>query len=395
MHQIHLKTVERRKVIKMNVKKGPLSERLKELRLSKGYSLQELADRSNTSKSAINMYERGERHPKYEALVSMASAFDVDVDYLLGKADDQQRKGKKAEFYQRLREAMAICGITQSELTRLTGIPKSAISQYVSGAFAPRGDRLAAIAEVLGVSEPWLLGYEDYEKVESYSPNKLPRRKCIKFRMKEAMLLSNKKLIDVSLETGIAKGTISNYLHGKYEPKAEAVAKIAKVLGVSDMWLMGHDVPMCSKYEPPPRACDALERAKMDFFALDDDEKRRFVMEMANVMREAVADPEPQGYPRGVYVIQHIPTGKVYVGSSVNPDHRIKQHLLALRRGGHVVEDMQADYDRYGEDYSFTVIDSIASPSERHKEYDWMEKYGSYRRECGYNYKHRHLKTVL
>ena len=74
--------------------------------------------------------------------------------------------------------------------------------------------------------------------------DKLQRTTYTKDRMKEAMLRANKKQIDISRETGIAKGTISNYLYGKYEPKPEAVAKIAKSLDVSDMWLMGYDVPM-------------------------------------------------------------------------------------------------------------------------------------------------------
>lgn len=79
--------------------------------------------------------------------------------------------------------------------------------------------------------------------------DKLQRPARPKDRLKEAMLRINKKQIDVSRETGIAKGTISNYLHGKYEPKPDAVAKIARVLGVSDMWLMGYDVPMRRKRE--------------------------------------------------------------------------------------------------------------------------------------------------
>ncbi len=74
--------------------------------------------------------------------------------------------------------------------------------------------------------------------------DKVQRVTSTKDRLKEAMLRANKKQIDISRETGIAKGTISNYLYGKYEPKPEAVAKLAESLNVSDMWLMGYDVPM-------------------------------------------------------------------------------------------------------------------------------------------------------
>lgn len=74
--------------------------------------------------------------------------------------------------------------------------------------------------------------------------DKLQRSASTMDRLKEAMQRANKKQIDISRETGIAKGTISNYMYGKYEPKPEAVAKLAKSLDVSDMWLMGYDVPM-------------------------------------------------------------------------------------------------------------------------------------------------------
>jgi repressor LexA len=61
--------------------------RLKELRLSKGMSLRDLAVACNTSKSAIGYYENNQRRPKYETLEAFADIFNVDIDYLLGKSD--------------------------------------------------------------------------------------------------------------------------------------------------------------------------------------------------------------------------------------------------------------------------------------------------------------------
>ena len=48
----------------------------------------------------------------------------------------------------------------QSELCDRTKIPKSAISQYISGAFEPKQDRIYLIAKALDVSEAWLMGYD-------------------------------------------------------------------------------------------------------------------------------------------------------------------------------------------------------------------------------------------
>ena len=67
------------------------SLRLRELRNSKDLSQQKFADIIGTSKSSINMYERGEREPGLETLETIADYFNVDLDYLLGKSDIPNR----------------------------------------------------------------------------------------------------------------------------------------------------------------------------------------------------------------------------------------------------------------------------------------------------------------
>ncbi len=60
---------------------------LRLLRNEKNLSQQELADALKISKSAINMYERGERQPNFETLEIIADYFNVDIDFLLGRTD--------------------------------------------------------------------------------------------------------------------------------------------------------------------------------------------------------------------------------------------------------------------------------------------------------------------
>ena len=60
----------------------------------------------------------------------------------------------------RIKQAMASLGMTQAELCKITGIPKSAISQYISGAFRPKQDRTFLIADALKVSPGWLMGFD-------------------------------------------------------------------------------------------------------------------------------------------------------------------------------------------------------------------------------------------
>ena len=92
-------------------------------------------------------------------------------------------------------------------------------------------------------------------------------------------------------------------------------------------------------------------------------------------------------YPRTIYAIRHNVTQRIYIGSSFNYKQRVKNHLYALRGHRHPVEDMQKDFEAFGDDYTITVLEENIDYANRHKEYEWMEKYQSYVREKGYNYK--------
>lgn len=63
-------------------------------------------------------------------------------------------------------------------------------------------------------------------------------------RLRTAMRVKGKKQVDLIRATGINRGAMSSYLSGRYEPKQEAVYKLAMALDVSEMWLWGYDVPM-------------------------------------------------------------------------------------------------------------------------------------------------------
>ncbi len=61
-------------------------------------------------------------------------------------------------FSERFCEALSIRNITAAELSRKLNINEGTISQYKKGLYEPKQRRLQAIAEVLNVSIPWLMG---------------------------------------------------------------------------------------------------------------------------------------------------------------------------------------------------------------------------------------------
>ena len=76
-------------------------ERLKALREKEGMSREALGQAVDASPSAIGMWERGDRSPSNETVVSLARRFDVSTDYLLtGYRPDASDLGRQTGLSQ-------------------------------------------------------------------------------------------------------------------------------------------------------------------------------------------------------------------------------------------------------------------------------------------------------
>ena len=80
------------------------------------------------------------------------------------------------------------------------------------------------------------------------------------------MRIRNMKQVDLVRATGLAKGGISNYVTGRYEPKSDVISKLAKALDCSEMWLWGYDVPMEREKNSPS---DKLQLAEGEQLLLE------------------------------------------------------------------------------------------------------------------------------
>lgn len=69
-------------------------------------------------------------------------------------------------------------------------------------------------------------------------------KKEFKDRLKQAMAYQNMKAADVCERGNIPKSAMSYYMSGRSEPKSDRLYIIAKVLDVSEAWLLGYDVAM-------------------------------------------------------------------------------------------------------------------------------------------------------
>ena len=78
-----------------------------------------------------------------------------------------------SDFAERLRIALDFRNMKATELSALTGINKSTISQYLSKEYEPKRDRLELFAKTLNVNEAWLIGYDVPMKISSSSNDSL------------------------------------------------------------------------------------------------------------------------------------------------------------------------------------------------------------------------------
>ena len=104
------------------------SETLARLRRERGLTQAELAARLGISKSAVSMYERGNREPELELLQAMADQFGVSVSSLLGREEPPLVNGdaELTAFLEQLRD--------RPELRMLFSVTKNATKQDVEAA---------------------------------------------------------------------------------------------------------------------------------------------------------------------------------------------------------------------------------------------------------------------
>ena len=74
------------------MEKTDFGRRIRKLRIDKGYSMQDLANELNVTKSSINMWENSNSIPKDNILIALSKIFNVSIDYLLGNEKMEENK---------------------------------------------------------------------------------------------------------------------------------------------------------------------------------------------------------------------------------------------------------------------------------------------------------------
>lgn len=64
------------------------SSRIKELRNSKGLTMEQLAKDLGTTRATISNFENEQRKPSLDMVIKIADYFQISIDYLVGRTDD-------------------------------------------------------------------------------------------------------------------------------------------------------------------------------------------------------------------------------------------------------------------------------------------------------------------
>lgn len=92
-----------------------------------------------------------------------------------------------ATIGERIKDAMTLRHMTAADLSRATGITRSALSRYLRGAYEPKRDKLVQLAGALRVNPAWLMGYD----VDRDSDVPTPTRPVINIPRKKSQITFN------------------------------------------------------------------------------------------------------------------------------------------------------------------------------------------------------------
>ena len=111
--------------------------------------------------------------------------------------------------------------------------------------------------------------------------NKEKTETCGK-RIEKALIIREMKQADLCKRANIPKSSLSLYLKGSYEPKQDKIYKMASVLNVSEIWLMGYDVPMERSESVPSNSSELTDSEKimLDLFRRIPESQQEVLIQM-------------------------------------------------------------------------------------------------------------------
>ena len=101
-------------------------------------------------------------------------------------------------------------------------------------------------------------------------------------RIREALQIRNMKQVELCEKSGIKKSSLNSWITQRWQPKQDAIMKMARALDVSEMWLAGYDVPM----DRPVEQKKSDELAKLIHSIRSDEELKNLLLSICSLNSE-------------------------------------------------------------------------------------------------------------
>ena len=143
--------------------------------------------------------------------------------------ENREKPETQNSFADRLCSAMEHAGMSQAELSNVTGISKGTISRYLQGKFVPKQKAVVLIAKALNVSTDFLvqLVQLDIDPESSNCDNKLGEK------IRAARLAKGMTQEELGHLLGVEKSAVAKYENGRVVNLKQATLKsISQILDI-------------------------------------------------------------------------------------------------------------------------------------------------------------------
>lgn len=151
------------------------ADRLKELRQERKLTQSDLANMLGIGRSAVAMYERGQRIPRYKTICFLADFFNVSADYLIGKSGSRHGSiltpEEQKEWFNKVKNEAEKEGHpipdTVHNLSELTSYIEESKLENIIKSQRNTIDALAAMNQELRKKQDSALSASDEREIES------------------------------------------------------------------------------------------------------------------------------------------------------------------------------------------------------------------------------------
>lgn len=221
-----------------------ISDRIKELRLSRHMTQTDFGNVFGIVKSTISLYESGKSTPNDQIKTKICEYFDVSMDYLLGLTNERNTYSSAIEngalacdAELPLRYWINKTGLGYDEVAEKLGIEEALLDDYCSGLNMPL-NVLVELAELCNVSTDCLLGLREQSRPRCDGELPFQFDPEISRRLKEEARNMDMSYSELASTLGIEEKEIHNFFEYGFVPHISVFARIAEYFLVSSDYLL-------------------------------------------------------------------------------------------------------------------------------------------------------------